>query len=63
MTAPAPILPLALEGVGFEVAGRALLSDLSLRIEAGRRLVVMGANGAGKTLLMRLCHGLIAPSS
>ncbi|MFM1864183.1 MAG: hypothetical protein RLZ26_2705 [Pseudomonadota bacterium] len=63
MTAPASILPLALEGVGFEVAGRALLSDLSLRIEAGRRLVVMGANGAGKTLLMRLCHGLIAPSS
>jgi tungstate transport system ATP-binding protein len=25
--------------------------------------VVMGANGAGKTLLLRLCHGLIEPTS
>jgi len=63
MTAAAPILPLALEGVGFEVAGRALLSGLELRIEAGRRLVVLGSNGAGKTLLLRLCHGMIAPGS
>lgn len=63
MTAAAPILPLVLEGVGFEVAGRALLSGIDLRIEGGRRLVILGPNGAGKTLLLRLCHGLIAPTS
>lgn len=59
--APA-ILPLSLEGVGYAVAGTALLSDLTLRVEAGRRLVVMGPNGAGKSLLLRLCHGLIEPT-
>jgi tungstate transport system ATP-binding protein len=63
MTAAAPILPLVLEGVGFEVVGRALLSGIDLRIEAGRRLVILGPNGAGKTLLLRLCHGLIAPTA
>ncbi|MHA1597217.1 MAG: ATP-binding cassette domain-containing protein, partial [Alphaproteobacteria bacterium] len=24
---------------------------------AGQRTVVLGANGAGKSLLLRLCHG------
>ncbi len=59
----ASILPLALEGVGYAVGGKPLLSDLSLRIEAGRRLIVMGANGAGKSLFLRVCHGLIEPTA
>jgi len=45
------------------VAGAALLEEISLAIPAGRRLIVMGANGAGKSLLLRLCHGLIEPTS
>jgi len=63
--APPPttgILPLALEGAGYAVGGKALLSGITLRIEAGRRLIVMGANGAGKSLFLRLCHGLIDPT-
>lgn len=60
---PAGILPLRLEDVGYSVEGKSLLSGISLRIEAGRRLVVMGANGAGKSLFLRLCHGLIDPTS
>jgi tungstate transport system ATP-binding protein len=59
----ASILPLSLEGVGYAVGGKPLLSDLSLRIEAGRRLIVMGANGAGKSLFLRICHGLIEPTA
>jgi len=58
----AQILPLALEDVGYAVGGKALLSDITLRIQAGRRLIVMGANGAGKSLFLRLCHGLIEPT-
>lgn len=58
-----PILPLRLENAGFAVAGATLLEDISLAIPAGRRLIVMGANGAGKSLLLRLCHGLIEPTS
>lgn len=56
------ILPLELDGVGFAVAGRPLLSGISVRLEAGARTVVMGPNGAGKSLLLRLCHGLLEPS-
>ncbi|MFN3954482.1 MAG: ATP-binding cassette domain-containing protein [Pararhodobacter sp.] len=57
------ILPLRLESVGYAAGGKQLLSDITLSIKAGRRLVVMGANGAGKTLFLRLCHGLIEPTS
>ncbi|TVQ03513.1 MAG: ATP-binding cassette domain-containing protein [Roseinatronobacter sp.] len=62
-SADAPILPLSLKGAGYTVAGQTLLQDITLRIEAGRRLIVMGANGAGKSLFLRLCHGLIAPTA
>jgi len=57
------ILPLSLKDVGYAVGGKPLLSGITLRIEAGRRLIVMGANGAGKSLFLRLCHGLIDPTS
>ncbi|MCC5954808.1 MAG: ATP-binding cassette domain-containing protein [Natronohydrobacter sp.] len=59
----ASILPLSLEGVRYVAGGAALLSDISIRIEAGRRLMVMGANGAGKSLFLRICHGLIEPTA
>lgn len=65
-TMPEPrlsILPLTLTDVGYAIGGKTLLGGISLRIEARRRLVVMGANGAGKSLLLRLCHGLIDPST
>lgn len=63
---PPPVtasLPLVLEDAGYAVGGKPLLSGITLRIDVGRRLIVMGANGAGKSLLLRLCHGLIDPTS
>jgi len=57
-----PILPLQLQAVGYASGGVALLSDITLTIAAGRRHVILGANGAGKSLLLRLCHGLIDPT-
>ncbi len=64
MSAPAAesILPLALEGVTFEAARRDLIKDMTVRLEAGKRSVIVGPNGAGKSLLLRLCHGLLTPS-
>lgn len=56
------ILPLSLGQVGYRDGGAVLLSDITLRIDAGQRLIVLGANGAGKSLLLRLCHGLIDPT-
>ncbi len=57
------ILPLRLDSAGFAIDGKPLLSTLTLSIAPGRRLIVMGANGAGKSLFLRLCHGLIEPTS
>ena len=57
------ILPLSLDRLGYAADGAVLLSDVTLRVTAGRRLIVMGANGAGKSLFLRLCHGLIAPTA
>ena len=57
------ILPLRLERASYAVGDKPLLSDISLVVKPGRRLVVLGANGAGKSLLLRLCHGLIAPTA
>ena len=42
--------------------GEALLAIDAVTLCAGRRTLVLGANGAGKTLFLKLCHGLIAPS-
>ena len=33
------------------------------RIDAGPSTIILGANGAGKSVLMRLMHGLLAPTS
>jgi tungstate transport system ATP-binding protein len=57
------MLPLELHNVSFVAQGRRLLDALSIVFEPGPRSVILGANGAGKSLLMRICHGLIAPSS
>jgi len=63
MSAPASILPLRIEGLGYAVGAQRLLAFVDLTVHAGRRLVILGPNGAGKSLLLRLCHGLIPPST
>ena len=50
-------------GLCFEAGGGRLIDGVDLDIRPGARLAVMGANGAGKSLLLRLLHGLIRPSA
>ncbi|NCO87448.1 MAG: ATP-binding cassette domain-containing protein [Rhodobacterales bacterium] len=57
----APIL--CASGVRFHAGGSALIDGIDLTLAPGRITVVMGANGAGKSLLLRLLHGLILPDS
>ena len=57
------ILPLGLERVSFAAGGREIIAPLSLELEAGPNTVILGANGAGKSVLMRLMHGLLEPTS
>jgi heme exporter protein A len=40
---------------------RVALAGVSVRLEAGRTLVVLGGNGAGKTTLLRVLAGLLRP--
>ncbi|HEV2430292.1 MAG TPA: ATP-binding cassette domain-containing protein [Burkholderiales bacterium] len=53
------MLPLRLQEVSF----LHIIKPLSLDIEAGPSTVILGANGAGKSVLMRLMHGLLLPTS
>lgn len=57
------LLPLTLDGVGFAADGRTILADIDCVLETGPRSVILGANGAGKSVLMRICHGLIEPTA
>jgi tungstate transport system ATP-binding protein len=57
------ILPLALDEVSFSAGGRTVIGPVSLQVDAGAATIILGANGAGKSVLMRLMHGLLAPSS
>ena len=57
------ILPLRMWEVSFVAGGRTIIDRVSIDLLAGPSTIVLGANGAGKSVLMRLMHGLIAPSS
>jgi tungstate transport system ATP-binding protein len=56
------LLPLVLEGVGFDARGRRILDGISVRLADRARTVILGPNGAGKSVLMRVCHGLLKPA-
>lgn len=53
---------LTFRGVGMRFAARHVLSDINLRVGAGDVLVLRGANGGGKTTLLRLMAGLLRPT-
>jgi tungstate transport system ATP-binding protein len=57
------MLPLCLDDITYRANGRELIRGISATIDAGPRTIILGANGAGKSLLLRLCHGLIPPTS
>lgn len=48
-----------MSGLVFEARGARWLDVERLQIRAGERIVILGANGAGKSLLLRLSHGLL----
>ncbi|WP_218683503.1 ATP-binding cassette domain-containing protein, partial [Microbacterium sp. BF1] len=52
---------LELRGAGFAYGSRRVLDDVSLRIDEGDSLGLVGESGAGKSTILRLMLGLTAP--
>ncbi len=54
---------LAVDGLACERGGRLLFAGLSLALDPGQGLTLTGANGAGKTSLLRILAGLLPPGA
>ena len=53
---------LTAQNLGVTLAGRTVLTDISLSLSSGHLVALVGPNGAGKTTLLRALAGLV-PSS
>jgi thiol reductant ABC exporter CydC subunit len=65
LSLPAPIAPFAIElddvRARYSPAERPALDGFSLRLEPGRRVVLLGPSGAGKTTVVRLLQRFLDP--
>src|ERR1700687_1792282 len=49
-------------GVSYEISGKPILSDVSLGVEAGETLVLLGRSGSGKTTALKMINGMLFPT-
>jgi len=63
MTQPSQSPAVLLDAVGKSYGSETVLSDVSLEIQPGECVVLVGHNGAGKTTLMKLMLGLTRPTA
>lgn len=54
---------IGLNEVSWESHGRVIIDRVTLTFSGASRTIVLGANGAGKSVLMRLLHGLLVPTT
>lgn len=52
-----------LENVAYSYGGGELLSDISLKLQAGSFHFLTGPSGSGKTTLLKLCYGALMPTA
>lgn len=52
---------IAVRNLSYEVAGKLILNDVSLQVEAGQIACILGPSGCGKTTLLRLLAGILRP--
>jgi osmoprotectant transport system ATP-binding protein len=49
--------------VGYQIAGKTILSHISFAVEAGETLVLLGRSGSGKTTALKMTNGMVFPTS
>lgn len=54
---------LTVEGVHAGYGATTILQNVTLNVQAGEVVTIVGANGAGKTTMLRTIAGLVKPSS
>lgn len=57
------LLPLQVSNLSLQLDSKRLINDITLTLSQPGVTVIMGYNGAGKSLLLRLLHGLILQTS
>jgi osmoprotectant transport system ATP-binding protein len=63
MTLPPSAGPvIEFDHVSFSLNGRSLLDDLTLSVDRGQTLVLLGRSGSGKTTTLKLINGLRLPT-
>lgn len=55
--------PLEARALTVRLGGHLALDGVDLHLDGRSRIVVLGANGAGKSVLLRTLHGLIEPDA
>ena len=61
--ASAPPFPLEARSLTVRLGGHLALDRVELHLDGRARAAVLGANGAGKSVLLRTLHGLIEPDA
>ena len=54
---------LSLDNVSKAYGGASVFEDINLAVSGGEVVALVGENGAGKSTLMKICAGLLAPST
>jgi osmoprotectant transport system ATP-binding protein len=49
--------------VSYRIGGREILRDMSLVVEAGETIVLLGRSGSGKTTALKMVNGLLFPTA
>jgi len=57
------MLPLVITQLYLSIGNNQLLHNIDLEIDTGGITIIMGHNGAGKSLLLRSMHGLLEPTT
>ena len=52
---------LEFSGVSFADQDRVILDNISFKVSGGETRILLGRNGAGKSLIMKLANGLLKP--